>query len=98
MPEIPGDKMRVSFGPHVTMGQLLDGVEYCTINPTANREVEMETMPKPKGSRKVLVVGGGPSGMEAARVAAQSQLSPWSGQKQATAGHSLFSQAPELAP
>lgn len=66
MPEIPGDKMRVSFGPHVTMGQLLDGVEFCTINPRANREVHLEGMPVPQGSRQVLVVGGGPGGMQAA--------------------------------
>lgn len=66
MPEIPGDEMRVSFAPPMTMKKLLDGVEYCTLNPRANREVELEQVPAPRGSRDVLVVGGGPAGMQAA--------------------------------
>ena len=41
----------------------------CVINPTVGREKEMAIKPAPK-SRKVLVVGGGPAGLEAARVAA----------------------------
>jgi len=41
----------------------------CSINPTVGREKEMAIVPA--GSpKKVLVVGGGPGGMEAARVAA----------------------------
>jgi 2,4-dienoyl-CoA reductase-like NADH-dependent reductase (Old Yellow Enzyme family)/thioredoxin reductase len=41
----------------------------CVVNPTLGREREYEL--KPAGSpRKVIVVGGGPGGMEAARVAA----------------------------
>jgi NAD(H)-dependent 7beta-hydroxy-3-oxo-delta4-cholenoic acid oxidoreductase len=41
----------------------------CSINPTLGREKEMAIVPA--GSpKKVLVVGGGPGGMEAARVAA----------------------------
>ena len=41
----------------------------CVINPTVGREREMEIIPTSK-PRKVVVVGGGPGGMEAARVAA----------------------------
>lgn len=41
----------------------------CSINYAAGREIEAEIKPAEK-SKKVLVVGGGPAGMEAARVAA----------------------------
>ena len=41
----------------------------CTVNPTAGRERSYELKPV-KEPRSVLVVGGGPAGMEAARVAA----------------------------
>ena len=49
-----------------TLGALLDGVEHCSINPRANKEVIIDNMPKPKSSRNVLVVGGGVGGMQAA--------------------------------
>jgi len=38
----------------------------CTINPRASNEVQIDKMPAPQGSRRVLVVGGGPGGMQAA--------------------------------
>ncbi len=41
----------------------------CTINPEAGREAEMRLVPAER-TRRVLVVGGGPGGLEAARVAA----------------------------
>jgi 2,4-dienoyl-CoA reductase-like NADH-dependent reductase (Old Yellow Enzyme family)/thioredoxin reductase len=41
----------------------------CTVNPEAGREREMEIVPASQPKR-VLVVGGGPAGLEAARVAA----------------------------
>jgi NADPH-dependent 2,4-dienoyl-CoA reductase/sulfur reductase-like enzyme len=41
----------------------------CTINPEVGQEAERVIVPT-KNSRKVLVVGAGPAGMEAARVAA----------------------------
>lgn len=41
----------------------------CTLNPRANRERETELVPAAE-QKKVLVVGGGPAGMEAAWVAA----------------------------
>jgi len=41
----------------------------CTVNPTVGREREMAIAPAAK-PKKVLVAGGGPGGMEAARVAA----------------------------
>ncbi|MFC1857552.1 FAD-dependent oxidoreductase [Thermodesulfobacteriota bacterium] len=42
----------------------------CTVNPWCGREKEMEITPAPK-AKKVMVVGGGPGGMEAAWVAAE---------------------------
>jgi 2,4-dienoyl-CoA reductase-like NADH-dependent reductase (Old Yellow Enzyme family)/thioredoxin reductase len=41
----------------------------CVVNPTLGRERELELKPA-KSSKLVVVVGGGPGGMEAARVAA----------------------------
>jgi len=45
----------------------------CLVNPSAGREFEWggDRFDKAETSRKVLVVGGGPAGMEAARVAAE---------------------------
>jgi 2,4-dienoyl-CoA reductase-like NADH-dependent reductase (Old Yellow Enzyme family)/thioredoxin reductase len=41
----------------------------CTVNAALNKELEYEIKPVEK-SKKVLIVGGGPGGMEAARIAA----------------------------
>jgi NADPH-dependent 2,4-dienoyl-CoA reductase/sulfur reductase-like enzyme len=57
---------RTRSTPATRLSMALDGVENCTINPRANMEVEIDNMPAPQGSRKVLVVGGGPAGMQAA--------------------------------
>jgi 2,4-dienoyl-CoA reductase-like NADH-dependent reductase (Old Yellow Enzyme family)/thioredoxin reductase len=57
---------RTRSTPTTRLSMALDGVENCTINPRANMEVEIDNMPAPQGSRKVLVVGGGPAGMQAA--------------------------------
>jgi len=42
----------------------------CIVNPRAGREEEPAYQSRPTTKRKVVVVGGGPAGMEAARVAA----------------------------
>ncbi|MGA8708549.1 MAG: FAD-dependent oxidoreductase [Steroidobacteraceae bacterium] len=44
----------------------------CTVNPAVGRELDLgDPLPAvPSGPRRVLVVGGGPAGMEAARLAA----------------------------
>lgn len=44
---------------------------YCRINPFMGKEKEYEVYPEAEKKKKVLVAGGGPSGMEAARVSAQ---------------------------
>lgn len=42
----------------------------CAVNPVAGREGQYDVIKPAETKRKVVVVGGGPSGMEAARVAA----------------------------
>jgi 2,4-dienoyl-CoA reductase-like NADH-dependent reductase (Old Yellow Enzyme family) len=43
----------------------------CIYNPATGREREWGVLPRAAASRKVVVVGGGPGGLEAARVAAE---------------------------
>jgi 2,4-dienoyl-CoA reductase-like NADH-dependent reductase (Old Yellow Enzyme family) len=43
----------------------------CVINPRAGREFELPAAPQSASPRTVAVVGGGPAGLEAARVAAE---------------------------
>ncbi|MGI6025355.1 MAG: FAD-dependent oxidoreductase [Candidatus Scatomorpha sp.] len=43
----------------------------CAVNPVQGRDIMIDTYPQPRGSRKVAVIGGGASGMEAARIAAE---------------------------
>ncbi len=42
----------------------------CAVNPLTGRETEFNAIPPAQNSKKVLVVGGGPAGLEAACVAA----------------------------
>jgi len=42
----------------------------CRVNPALGKEVEYKIISTTKKPRKILIVGGGPAGMEAARVAA----------------------------
>ncbi|MBR0599632.1 FAD-dependent oxidoreductase [Clostridiales bacterium BAD-6] len=44
---------------------------HCAVNPWASRELRWRQAPLPKGKRKVVVVGGGVSGMYAALTAAE---------------------------
>lgn len=44
---------------------------YCSVNPEECKEVQYTNYPAPERSQKVAVIGGGPAGMEAARVAAR---------------------------
>ncbi len=62
-----GERKPGSPPPQIpTPAGMLDGVEHCTINPKANKEVLLASMPEPKAARKVLIIGGGPGGLQAA--------------------------------
>ncbi len=43
----------------------------CAVNPEAGREADVLRIPYPRRSKNVAVIGGGPSGMQAARTAAE---------------------------
>ncbi len=60
-----GDASKMG-SPPFTLTMMLDGVGTCTINPKANKELIIDNMAAPKDSRNVLVIGGGPGGMQAA--------------------------------
>ena len=64
-PEIPGDIGMFTFaGPD--MKEKVRPAFKCTINPESGNEADLEAMPAPQGRRNVLVIGGGPAGMQAA--------------------------------
>jgi 2,4-dienoyl-CoA reductase-like NADH-dependent reductase (Old Yellow Enzyme family)/thioredoxin reductase len=68
-PEIPGDKSVMNLnrlGPSGGNRPMTMRSWQCSINPSVNNELEIENMPKPQGASAVLVVGGGPAGMQAA--------------------------------
>jgi 2,4-dienoyl-CoA reductase-like NADH-dependent reductase (Old Yellow Enzyme family)/thioredoxin reductase len=49
---------------------VISGYLTCTVNSAAGRESELTTIPaKAERKRKIAVIGGGPAGMEAARIA-----------------------------
>jgi len=73
MPEIPGDD-RSAVVPDMKAiprtAPKISQVGTCSINPVSGNETVIEEMAAPKGARRVLVVGGGPGGMQAAITAA----------------------------
>ncbi|GHT79283.1 NADH oxidase [Spirochaetia bacterium] len=53
------------------LGRKYDGLNNCDINPQAGAELWTVRTPQPSARRKVLVIGGGPGGMQAAITAAE---------------------------
>ena len=65
------DEVRRCIACNQCWGWISDGQPIgCTVNPTLGREYLLGAIEKASTIKKVLVVGGGPAGLEAARVAA----------------------------
>ncbi len=77
-PEMPAkalegrfDDIRKCVACNECIGRFRDGLPIaCTVNPEMGREGEMAELVPVEQPRRVMVVGGGPAGLEAARVAA----------------------------
>lgn len=67
------DRIRPCVGANYCLDRIYQGGEaFCLHNPATGRELTMpHTITKATVQRKVLVVGAGPAGLEAARVAAE---------------------------
>ena len=67
------DTIRPCVGANFCLDRIYQGGEaYCLHNPATGRELSMpHTVPKAALSRRVVVVGAGPAGLEAARVAVE---------------------------
>lgn len=67
------DTIRPCVGANFCLDRIYQGGEaYCLHNPATGRELKMpHVIPKTSTPRKVLVVGAGPAGLEAARVASE---------------------------
>jgi len=75
-PEMPGKAARGKFEEIrkcIACNTCIDALDLgpimCTVNPTFGREKELAIVPATR-KKKVLVIGGGPAGLEVARVAA----------------------------
>jgi 2,4-dienoyl-CoA reductase-like NADH-dependent reductase (Old Yellow Enzyme family)/thioredoxin reductase len=67
------DDIRPCVGANYCLDRIYQGGEaYCIHNPATGRELSMpHQIPPAKAARKIVVVGAGPAGLEAARVAAE---------------------------
>lgn len=63
------DRIRKCIACNVCLDTDYDGHMTCTVNPEVGRERELGVVKVPR-SRKVVIIGGGPAGLSAARVAA----------------------------
>ncbi|MCH8553458.1 MAG: NADH:flavin oxidoreductase [Natronospirillum sp.] len=67
------DEIRPCVGANYCLDRIYQGgAAYCIHNPATGRETTMpHTIPKAEQKRRVVVIGAGPGGLEAARVAAE---------------------------
>jgi 2,4-dienoyl-CoA reductase-like NADH-dependent reductase (Old Yellow Enzyme family)/thioredoxin reductase len=66
------DEIRYCIACNQCWGWVTEGRPIaCVVNPAAGREVECGTIARAAQRRRVVVAGGGPAGLEAARVAAE---------------------------
>jgi N,N-dimethylglycine/sarcosine dehydrogenase len=79
-PELPNkaregrlDQIRHCVGANVCIGRRYGHYQpvACIYNPSAGREREMEPLAPARSLRRIVIVGGGPAGLEVARVAAE---------------------------
>ncbi|NQT73091.1 MAG: FAD-dependent oxidoreductase [Chloroflexi bacterium] len=76
-PELPNkarngqaEHIRKCIACNICLDTDYDGHMTCTVNPAVGREKEFEIKPVAQ-TKKVLVIGGGPAGLSAARIAAE---------------------------
>jgi 2,4-dienoyl-CoA reductase-like NADH-dependent reductase (Old Yellow Enzyme family)/thioredoxin reductase len=65
------DDLRPCIRCNNCLGRKYDGLNNCDINPTAGAELFTVRTPRPSAKRKVLIIGGGPGGMQAAITASE---------------------------
>lgn len=66
------DDIRQCVGANMCIDRLYSGKQaFCIQNPVTGREAELGEVKPAERSRRVVVVGGGPGGLEAARMAAE---------------------------
>lgn len=65
------DDLRPCIRCNNCLGRKYDGLNNCDVNPVAGAELWTVRTPAPAARRKVLVIGGGPGGMQAAITAAE---------------------------
>ena len=78
-PELPNKARNGQYHeiiPCIRCNSCLHGVGFndviaCAVNPQTGRELRWQSAPRPRASRKVLVIGGGPAGMKAAITAVE---------------------------
>src|SRR3546814_13888055 len=68
------DEIRPCVGANYCLDRIYQGGSaYCIHNAATGRELAMpHVIPKAAGKRKIVIVGAGPGGLEAARVAGES--------------------------
>jgi len=74
-PELPSkarrgetDRIRPCISCESCIDSMEQGRASCAVNPFTGREAELDLVPSPR-TRRIVILGGGPAGLEAARIA-----------------------------